>query len=105
MNIPHKYAKEIKAFADGATIQHRKLSQGPDWKDWTNPHMIPTFSDEYEWRVKPETLPFRCFLSNSGSPYVCVVHDHGDGKAEAEKRTERLGHFVRWVTPWQEVEV
>ena len=50
MKTPHKHAKEIKAWADGATIQWRS---GPrsNWEDLKYPY--PAWNVKYEYRVKP----------------------------------------------------
>ena len=44
----HKWAKEIKAWADGAEIECRQFEKG-EWKV-TN----PVWSDLYEYRIKPQ---------------------------------------------------
>ena len=52
MGTPHKHAAVIKAWADGATIQHR--SKEPwEWQD----NARPLWSKDYEYRVKPEPKP------------------------------------------------
>lgn len=51
---PHKWAKEIKAWADGAEIEFRFYSEGK-WSDWevVDP---PVFNVEeiYDYRIKPQ---------------------------------------------------
>lgn len=49
MNKPHKWVSEIKAWADGATIQARYLNA--PWKDSAAPNWNQL--DGYEFRVKP----------------------------------------------------
>lgn len=49
MGTPHKHAKQIKAWADGATIQLFTLNHG--WIDCTN--NVPLWSDNTKYRVKP----------------------------------------------------
>lgn len=48
MNKPHKWAKEIKAWADGAEIQCRYVG-GVNWGSAPN----PSWHDDLEYRVKP----------------------------------------------------
>lgn len=50
---PHKHADVIKAWADGAIIQH-KVREG-EWKTVYNNK--PTWNDYEEYRVKPEPKP------------------------------------------------
>ena len=45
----HKWAKEIKAWADGAEIQCRRYCIDEEWHD-TN----PAWDDLYEYRIKPQ---------------------------------------------------
>ena len=48
---PHKWAKEIKAWADGAEIEHR-------WQkgDWKVVIWFPSWNEdiEHEYRIKPQ---------------------------------------------------
>ena len=52
MNKPRKHVELIKAWADGAEIEHRLR---PDW-DWVTSH-YPSFDDHAEYRIKPEPPP------------------------------------------------
>ena len=45
---PHKWAKEIKAWADGAEIQSYWESDG--WID----EICPAWRGDYEYRIKPQ---------------------------------------------------
>lgn len=47
----HIHADLIIAWANGAEIQTRS---GGDWRDWFNPNASPTWSPNYEYRVKPK---------------------------------------------------
>ena len=51
---PHKWAKEIKAWADGAEIEFRfKDHLGQSWSDWL-PATKPNFDAENaQYRIKP----------------------------------------------------
>lgn len=62
MGQPHKWQKEIIAWANGETIQYRFL--GEDWHDSTCP---PAWEDkgEFEYRVKPEVLYPKTKLASS----------------------------------------
>jgi hypothetical protein len=56
---PHKHAKLIKAWADGAEIEQRNLDD-EDTEDW---HEFDAFwgdetsHDKWEYRIKPEPKP------------------------------------------------
>lgn len=52
MSKPHKWAKEIKAWADGARVQSRPndLCSSSDWTDDT----FPSWATNREYRIKPE---------------------------------------------------
>lgn len=55
MAKPHKWAKVIKAWADGKPIQLKDERVG-EWIDYKTED-IPNFSLDYlEWRVKPENI-------------------------------------------------
>lgn len=48
---PHKWAKEIKAWADGHEIEYRDLTCDTDWATWVCPSWD---NDCYEYRIKPQ---------------------------------------------------
>ncbi len=50
---PHKWAKEIKAWADGAEIQHRL---GDCWRDCEK----PVWGEQTEYRIKPQEQQSGC---------------------------------------------
>lgn len=50
MNRPHKWAKEIHAWADGAEIEHRWIGN-KDWEDAKKPVWT---SNELDFRIKPQ---------------------------------------------------
>ncbi len=57
MTKPHKWAKEIKAWADGAEIQVRYLTNSGEWSDWhASGQDNATWYNltTYEYRVKPK---------------------------------------------------
>lgn len=51
---PHKHAEVIKAWADGAIIQHK--DDCDKWEDWDYRNAPPWFEDQ-EYRIKPEEPP------------------------------------------------
>lgn len=54
MSKPHKWAKEIKAWADGAEIQFRDVPKD-DWKDCGKFGIgSPTWNEHKEYRIKPQ---------------------------------------------------
>jgi len=54
MNKPHKWAKEIKAWADGAAIESRD-NIGGGWSAWRSaPHPAWVIGDQTEYRIKAE---------------------------------------------------
>ena len=51
---PHKWAKEIKHWADGGEIEQR-LYKYDGWTKWEVPKYNPTFyTDGAEFRIKPQ---------------------------------------------------
>ena len=52
MKIPHIHAKEIKAWADGATIQWGEIETGK-WFDVD----CPSWEPDDKFRIKPEPSP------------------------------------------------
>lgn len=53
--VPHKHAALIKAWADGAQIQYKNLSD-PTPIDWADVKS-PTWRSDCDYRVKPEPKP------------------------------------------------
>jgi len=85
---PHKHAELIKAWADGAEIQC-KVRGCPDyWRDVINPRW-----DCSEYRTKPKTVRFRCYLNRCGEIIVVTTGE------------DPLVWFAKWLGDWQEVEV
>lgn len=59
----HKWHKEIKAWADGATLQYRYLKNHKEpysWSDWMEYSSSLPFYEvhPYEYRIKPEPRVF-----------------------------------------------
>lgn len=55
MNIPHKHAALIKAWADGATIEVNDGLAGSVWVSCWPPS--PAWIPDYFYRIKPEPKP------------------------------------------------
>jgi hypothetical protein len=92
---PHKHAEVIKAWADGATIE-TKWGCGI-WEEIER----PSFSSDYEYRVKPETKKhkYRVALLSDGKDVWTTTEDCGDDDVG------EFTYFVRYLTDWIEVEV
>jgi hypothetical protein len=96
---PHRWAKEIKAWADGAEIEGKATG------DWFH-RSEPAWNDPgWQFRIKPErkVLRYRVALIAPTvdedaatwavyTSYECV-------------EVERFPRFVRWLGDWQEVEL
>jgi len=51
----HKWHKEIKAWADGAEIEERWISQNTEEDEWREAQTIPMWDcDGLEFRIKPQ---------------------------------------------------
>ena len=66
---PHKWAKEIKAWADGAEIEC-KVSGCSEWTDVTA--HSPSWYEDNEYRIKPQPKEPQYL-------YVYVYHQEGKG--------------------------
>lgn len=100
---PHKHAALIKAWADGAEIEYR-CADDPLDSTWYHVD-TPLWNIYAEYRIKPETIKYRCYLWKT--PYynelkVGVTLGNGPNSPEIMEQTPT---FVRWLTDWIEVEV
>ena len=90
MNKPHKHADVIKAFADGKQIQFRYYNN-QEWLDWDRSY-CPTFSDYYEYRVKP--MPYHLYgvlCADNGTPDWSIYRTEIDNiKATFDQHTGKL---------------
>jgi hypothetical protein len=85
VNKPHKHAKVIKAWADGAKIQI-KMPKGSIWQDISD----PCWGEGFEYRVKPESRRL----------YVRVAR-HKDGSLIAYSAPDKKSPHLedsRWST-------
>ena len=99
MNIPHKHAALIKAWADGAIIQIL-WNHPEEWKDCDE----PTWLENSYYRIKPQvkTIKFRCFLQEGPTlrdgrkcpPRICTIR--------ADQVYLTRPKFIQWLGDWQE---
>lgn len=66
---PHKHAKFIKAWADGAEIETRSF--GVDWSDCLNPNWFL----DCEYRIKPEPKPDVVMYTSAYAGEICPCDD------------------------------
>lgn len=97
MGTPHKYAEVIKAWADGVEIQFRYRAN----TIWHRTEQ-PSFSVDYEWRVKPEPNKYRVALCKS-------LEDRNSYTYTAQNELEAnflatQPYFVRWLADWVDYE-
>jgi hypothetical protein len=95
MGKPHKHAELIKAWADGAEIQQRYDSI----KEWQAIGQFPSWAENFEYRIKPNTVRYRLCLIDSYKPRVHVINYLQD------EGIEKCNSFICWLGDWQEVEV
>lgn len=109
MNTPHKWQKEIHAFADGKVIQYRVLPRG----GWVDSGYRPDFSDPVlEFRIKPElkTITYRIALVRRPDgiciPIMAVVKTEDQPRVgwSVEMMQRNLG-FIKWITEETTVEI
>ena len=76
MNKQHKWAKEIKAWADGAEIESRFKKSFGRWTDWLI--AVPMFhieTDEIQYRIKPQPKEPIINIDELGRNYTRALHD------------------------------
>ena len=95
MGTPHKHAKLIKAWADGAKIQF--INVYGRWED-TDP---PVWNQTREYRIKPEPkkVQFRFYMISFGK-IKCWTSGWGESQAEVEESS----CFKHWLGPVEERE-
>lgn len=99
MKTKHKHAKEIKAWADGATIQYEDVCDG----QWYNVP-FPEWGTLTRYRIKPETVKYRValFKGFAGHPPYPILSI--DGVHDPLCVTSHSS-FIRWLGDSQVVEV
>jgi len=102
--MAHKHAAVIHAWADGKTIQF-KYDKG-HWIDADVSELFFSFTDNHEWRIKPETLRYRVALmkGDTGNYWAKLVHSKDEVKMDIASNTY-YANYVKWLTDWIEVEV
>ena len=83
----HKWHKEIKAYADGAEIEFRYISQGK-WSEWEVID-LPVFNaeDTYDYRIKPQPKE---------PQYLYVYEDSFyDGDTDTRKATRIMNQPIK----------
>ena len=82
MNKQHKWAREIKAWADGAEIEY-KFEDG-EWSDWFD--QIGWF-DYYEFRIKPQPK----------EPQYLYVYYEKDKVFFRQERHPKIGKCINYL--------
>ena len=91
---PHKWSKEIHAWADGANIQFREFPEHP-WSDVSTPSPSWDLSEGYEYRIKPDPVKVKYRVALVGSileniePMITYPHVY--------EMTELCFSFIRWI--------
>ena len=86
--MKHKHCDLIKAWADGVEIEQRYNTV-----NWQAIGQFPSWSNTIEYRIKPKTIKYRCYLNTCGEIEV-IRHEE-----------DPLIWFAKWLSDWQEVEV
>lgn len=95
MNKPHKHCEVIKAWADGAEIQVKVSGT------WSTIASYPTWYEDLEYRIKPQTIRYRVALCKYLNQFTTFS---AENEIQANSIVTSPG-FVRWLTDWIEVEV
>ena len=90
MNVRHKWADVIMAFANGKSVQFRNPGVSGPWRD---SNLDGINNPGLEWRIKPSIKKFRVALYVSGHLYAT------DSDAHAAEWEIAPG-FDRWLTDW-----
>jgi len=101
MTKQHKWHKEIKAWADGATIESRHELEFC-MSDWMV-HPSPSWdNEEYEFRIKVITEGYRRFIRKYTrlDEFYVVTCLQSSSMTPTEEESDK--YFVRWIdTEWQ----
>lgn len=90
----HKHYDTIVAWAEGKQIQVK------GFQEWFDLKVPPTWNEDQEYRVKPETsLKYRVALWKDVDTIKVIAIQ----TPEYAKMFEKYNSFIRWVTDWIEV--
>lgn len=100
MNARHTYADVIIAWAEGKPIQFKTITEKYLWEDFTGaPLHTPGFNNpNLEWRIKPNIIKFRIFLTKNAIGNLVVSSTTPDYYVAVNRD---LG-FIRWIGEEQE---
>ena len=93
---PHKWAKEIKAWADGAEIECKVFPSG-DWCVIESPNWI----GDTEYRIKPQEQQSSCCCKQTCSApkepqylyvYKSIPDNYGNGTTEVKISTVKVNN-------------
>jgi hypothetical protein len=78
---PHKWQKEIDAWAAGKTVQYRNTNDAAlKWNDWGCkppnqwvPHCSDFSTEYFEWRIKPEKVTHEVCINLINSPTTHIL--------------------------------
>lgn len=75
----HKWHKEIKAWADGAEIEYRKVGED----EWISAGIFPAWSyEQFEYRIKPQPKEPQYLYVYARNGEVVSLYDAPRGWAE-----------------------
>ena len=97
MGTPHKHRDLIKAWADGAVIEHYRVGFG--WEECS--FNTPCWSQATNYRIKPQIIKYRVALLKVGD----VVYTNSYNDVAYAERCSKEKDFVKWLGDWQEVEM
>jgi hypothetical protein len=86
MKQPHKHAELIKAWADGAVIQH--LAMNGLWYDVAEPSWVI----DYSYRIKPKDVVLSGWIERTGvgSQFFAFNHPNDNIKLTFDGETGKL---------------
>jgi hypothetical protein len=102
--IPHKWAKEIKAWADGADIEQRCHSPSIKeviWSNWEQFDGEWTDEKHWEYRIKPQEQQSGCCCKQTCSApkepqylyvYKSIPDNYGNGTTEVKISTVKVNN-------------
>lgn len=99
MGTPHKHAKLIKAWADGAKIQWLR----PDGR-WVDLQVAPAWHTTDEYRIKPEPkkVQIRFYLWNYQNKIR--LGSWNSDWAGTQNEIENSTSFIKWLSDTEERE-